>query len=63
MHIVCGLQHHLHENGYSDRDGSKALIGGGGGRRVYIYIIRFYATNYFEIRLISKELIGQNLNI
>ena len=41
------------------RDGSKALIGEG----VYIHIFRFCPTNSFEIGLISKELIGQNLNI
>ena len=30
---------------------------------VYIHIFKFCPTNSFEIRLISKELIGQNLNI
>ena len=38
--------------------GSRALIGG-----VHIHIFRFRPINAFEINLISKELVGQNLNI
>ena len=43
------------------RHGSRALIHGGGG--LHIHIFRFCPINAFEINLISKELVGQNLNI
>ena len=44
--------------------GSRTLIGGGGGGGgVHIHIFRFCPINSFEINLISKELVGQNLNI
>ena len=42
--------------------GSRALIGGGGGG-VHVYIFKFCPINSFEINLISKELVGQNLDI
>ena len=38
--------------------GSRALIGG-----LHVHIFRFCPINSFEINLISKELVGQNLNI
>ena len=43
------------------KQGRIKSVNWGGG--VHIHIFRFYPTNSFEINLISKELVGQNLNI